>query len=264
MQLSTALMLEHGLGRVDDAQRLRAAVWKTYRRIRRTTSRARRPLPSSATPSSESCRSEARRMRGLVSRDLVLVLQGAGDVVEALEQALALEWIELEAERASPLRLEVDRDLTGSSISAFTCSCGRTTGTSPILTQFVRKMSPNDGATIASKPQSWSAQGACSRDEPQPKLRPARRNLRALRLGPVELEAGLLRPVVEEELSEARAFDALEELLRDDLVRVDVGRSSTAAREVTERNGLTRRAPARTRGCPRSGLRSRSRQPWPG
>ncbi|HEX3255072.1 MAG TPA: 3-isopropylmalate dehydrogenase [Gaiellaceae bacterium] len=31
MLLSTALMLEHGLGRVDDAQWLRASVWKTYR-----------------------------------------------------------------------------------------------------------------------------------------------------------------------------------------------------------------------------------------
>ncbi len=31
MLLSTALMLEHGLGRVEDAQRLSAAVWKTYR-----------------------------------------------------------------------------------------------------------------------------------------------------------------------------------------------------------------------------------------
>ena len=29
MMLSTALMLEHGLGRVDDAERLRVAVWKT-------------------------------------------------------------------------------------------------------------------------------------------------------------------------------------------------------------------------------------------
>jgi 3-isopropylmalate dehydrogenase len=31
MLLSTALMLEHGLGRADDAERLTAAVWKTYR-----------------------------------------------------------------------------------------------------------------------------------------------------------------------------------------------------------------------------------------
>jgi 3-isopropylmalate dehydrogenase len=31
MMLSTALMLEHGLGRTDEATRLRAAVWSTYR-----------------------------------------------------------------------------------------------------------------------------------------------------------------------------------------------------------------------------------------
>ena len=41
--------------------------------------------------------------------------------------------------------------------------------------QFEWKMSANDGATIASKPKSWSAQGACSREEPQPKLRPVTR-----------------------------------------------------------------------------------------
>src|SRR3954463_4522738 len=36
-------------------------------------------------------------------------------------------------------------------------------------------MSANDGATIALKPKSSSAQGACSRDEPHPKLRPVAR-----------------------------------------------------------------------------------------
>ena len=40
---------------------------------------------------------------------------------------------------------------------------------------------------------------------------------------PVQLEVGVLPPVVEEELAVARALDALEELLRDDLVGVDVG-----------------------------------------
>jgi 3-isopropylmalate dehydrogenase len=34
MMLSTALMLEHGLGRPDEAGRLRSAVWNTYREIR--------------------------------------------------------------------------------------------------------------------------------------------------------------------------------------------------------------------------------------
>ncbi len=36
-------------------------------------------------------------------------------------------------------------------------------------------MSAKDGATIAWKPKSSSAQGACSREEPQPKLRPVTR-----------------------------------------------------------------------------------------
>jgi isocitrate/isopropylmalate dehydrogenase len=30
MLLSAALMLEHGLGRTDEAERLRAAVWQAY------------------------------------------------------------------------------------------------------------------------------------------------------------------------------------------------------------------------------------------
>ena len=40
---------------------------------------------------------------------------------------------------------------------------------------------------------------------------------------PVQLEVRVLPPVVEQELAVARALDALEELLRDDLVGVDVG-----------------------------------------
>src|SRR4029453_16771751 len=48
-------------------------------------------------------------------------------------------------------------------------------------------------------------------------------DLRTLRLRPVELEIGVLRPVEEEELGEAGALDPLQELLRHDLVGVDVG-----------------------------------------
>ncbi len=36
-------------------------------------------------------------------------------------------------------------------------------------------MSENEGAMIALKPKSASAQTACSRDEPEPKLAPATR-----------------------------------------------------------------------------------------
>ena len=79
-------------------------------------------------------------------------------------------------------------------------------------------MSANEGATIASKPKSWSAQSACSREEPQPKLRPGDQD--RVRL---ELDLAVADPVVEEELAEAGALDPLQELLRDDLVGVDVG-----------------------------------------
>ncbi len=44
-----------------------------------------------------------------------------------------------------------------------------------MLRLFWRKMSPNDGAITTSKPACCSAHAACSRDEPQPKLRPATR-----------------------------------------------------------------------------------------
>ena len=79
-------------------------------------------------------------------------------------------------------------------------------------------MSANEGATIAWKPKSWSAQGACSREEPQPKLRPGDQD--RVRL---ELDLAVADPVVEEELAEAGPLDPLQELLGDDLVGVDVG-----------------------------------------
>ena len=71
---------------------------------------------------------------------------------------------------------------------------------------------------IASKPKSSSAQGACSREEPQPKLRPGDQD--RVRL---QLDLAVADPVVEEELAEAGPLDPLEELLGDDLVGVDVG-----------------------------------------
>ena len=79
-------------------------------------------------------------------------------------------------------------------------------------------MSAKDGATIAWKPKSSSAQGACSREEPQPKLRAGDQD--RVRL---QLDLAVADPVVEEELAEAGPLDPLEELLGDDLVGVDVG-----------------------------------------
>ena len=104
-------------------------------------------------------------------------------------------------------------------------------------------MSAKLGATIARKPKSSSAQTACSREEPQPKLRPVTRIGRPA----LELET-LLAPVVEQELAEARALDPLQELLRDDLVGVDVGavehldatlRPADRLHQILRRLGLT-------------------------
>ena len=69
----------------------------------------------------------------------------------------------------------------------------------------------------------------------------------ATELGPVELEPGPLvavlveAPVVEQELAVARALDPLQELLRDDLVGVDVGSVEDRDRPCTFRSGFMRR-----------------------
>ena len=78
-----------------------------------------------------------------------------------------------------------------------------------------------------------SAQAACSRELPQPKFLLGDEDLRARVARVVEDEgrvglAGVgavldAAPVVEEEVAVAGALDALEELLGDDLVGVDVG-----------------------------------------
>src|SRR5207302_10741736 len=51
---------------------------------------------------------------------------------------------------------------------------------------------------------------------------PGDQDHRTLVLGPVEHEAGVLPPLAEEALAEARALDALEPVAGDDLVGVDV------------------------------------------
>src|SRR3546814_2876354 len=53
------------------------------------------------------------------------------------------------------------------------------TGTMPLLTQFDRKIGLNDEATTARNPYSTSAQAACSRLDPHPKLAPERRIFRS-------------------------------------------------------------------------------------
>ena len=48
-------------------------------------------------------------------------------------------------------------------------------GRMPFLKQLLKKMSAKEGAMTQRMPKSSSAQGACSREEPQPKFSPATR-----------------------------------------------------------------------------------------
>ena len=81
----------------------------------------------------------------------------------------------------------------------------------------------------AVKPKPVSAQGACSREEPQPKLSPASRMRAPAAPGWLStksglgLPSGLVAPVGEEALAQAVLVGGLEEARRDDLVGVDVG-----------------------------------------
>ena len=61
----------------------------------------------------------------------------------------------------------------------------------PVLEALLRKMSAISVLMTARKPKSSSAHGACSRDEPQPKLRPATRIWQPRAGGLVQHEVGL-------------------------------------------------------------------------
>ena len=61
------------------------------------------------------------------------------------------------------------------------------------MAQLLRKMSAKEGATMARKPWSSSAQGACSREEPQPKLAPASSTGAPAKAGSLSTNSGSLR-----------------------------------------------------------------------
>ena len=105
-----------------------------------------------------------------------------------------------------------------------------TTGSSPFFRQLLRKMSAISVLMTARMPKSSSAHGACSRDEPQPKLRPATSTWQPCGLRLVQHEVGLrLAGLVVAPVGEQRdcrgpsRIGGGQEAGRDDLVRVDVG-----------------------------------------
>ncbi len=144
--------------------------------------------------------------------------------------------------------------------------------------QFVRKMSANDGAMT---PRSRSPRAPTARARATSRSRSCGRRrgsgARRTRAGsartPGRALLGVVAPVVEQELAEAGPLDALEELLRDDLVGVDVGPvEDRDARRSTVVNGFIRRSsqsrmstkwPAIAAAAAICGLTRCVRPPWP-
>ena len=91
-------------------------------------------------------------------------------------------------------------------------------------------MSANDVLITARNPKPVSAHGACSRDEPQPKLSPASRICAPCGIGRVQDEVrlrrtvGVVAPVGEQRGAEAGLVGHLEIARGNDLIRVDVVR----------------------------------------
>ena len=105
----------------------------------------------------------------------------------------------------------------------------RRSAAAPFLRRCCWKMSAKLVDRIARTPHAASAHGACSRDEPAPKLSPASRIWRPGHLGLVEDERRVLEravllepPVAEQRVGEAGLVGHLEVAGRDDLVGVDV------------------------------------------
>ncbi len=236
------------------------------------TARASRTSEARSTPLSPGGRQQLRALR-LEGRDVVVVLQRQADVVEAVRAGSASRTGRCRSGAPSPCpgrRRSAAPGRPGSgrpgsssarAIRWSTSSCGSATVSRPIFAQLLRKMSANDGAMIALMPMSSRPHGACSREEPQPKFGPASEDRRALVGRVVEHEVRVLAPVEERERPEAGALDALQELLRHDLVGVDVRAVERDRVALTMfLTGSTTAPP----GCRRSDRRWRRRRPSPG
>src|SRR4051812_3732123 len=152
--------------------------------------------------------------------DVLPVLPRQRDVIETVQQAVPDVGVDLEryiaTRKGDRLTLEVDGRLAGLHQCAglvLRQRHGQQPGLGAVAIEDVREGRRHHGleAEVRQGPDRMLARRATAEvaAADQDRLR-------------LDLEA-LLAPVVEEELTEARPLDALQELLRDDLVRVDVG-----------------------------------------
>ena len=184
----------------------------------------------------------------LVGGDRGVLREQEAELIDAVQQAVTRETFERKFHRGAVgqrqrgrLRRRWTPRRPGSPAARRASARRRPPGSRPFLRQLVRKMSANSVLMTAWKPKSCSAQGACSREEPQPMLRPATRMRAPCGLGFVQHEVGLriaggvVAPVGEQVFAEARLRSRGQEARRDDLVGVDVGRGQ---RDRAGTNGL--------------------------
>ena len=186
-------------------------------------------------------RVDPRRMGGLPGPELGLLRQEVAELVRARQHHPLGERVDVEvdrravraaarpARRGRPSAPRPDRR-RGARTAGRGVGRSTTIGSTPFLRLLLRKMSANEVDRIARTPHAVSAHGACSRDEPAPKLSPTSR-IAAARPSPgwsrtkrrlLERAVLLEPPVAEERLGEAVLVGHLEVARRDDLVGVDV------------------------------------------
>src|SRR5215217_463528 len=157
---------------------------------------------------------------GLVAVDRVLLLERHADVVEALEQPVPQLRVDLE-----PGLSPAPRDLLGGQLDRGVAGLhhrphlvllehhGQQTDLGAVRVEDVREAGRDNRleAVVLEGPRSVLARRATTEvaSGGQDRI-------------PRQVPSGLLRPVIEEELAESSALHPLEELLRDDLVGIDV------------------------------------------
>src|SRR3954454_21865606 len=180
---------------------------------------------ATASGLAEGERRDRRGVRRLVRRERRFVAERQRDVVEPFQQALAREVVQLEREAARGLRCEIDGDLLArvralhQLLHLILRELHRQQpGLQRVLPEDVAERRCDHGveAVILECPRCVLARRAAA------EVAARNEDARALRLRTVQLEARILAPVEEEELAEAAALDVLQELLRDDLVGVDI------------------------------------------
>ncbi len=160
---------------------------------------------------------------------------------------------------ARPASTSIETSTPGASTRCRWVASSTWTGRRPFLSAFPRKMSAKAVLTTASRPPAWSAHTACSREEPQPKLRPATRTRAPSASGRFRANPGFGAPVLlpppvgEERPAEALARRGDEKAGRDDLVGVHVlgGKDDGAGADLAD--GFHRGLPVIPRDSDRTG-----------